>query len=106
MSLPHHVPHRSTVDDAPPEPRFDRHAGGETRYRSSALYVLDLLRGGNPVTLPEDLALAAVDAIEMRDIWRTMYLGAIERLGEAQGMITRQRETLTYLMGADAARAA
>jgi hypothetical protein len=75
-------------------------------YRETARYVGDLLLGGDPATRTEDLALAAVDAIELRDTWRTMYLGAIEQLGEAQRMIRRQRETIDYLMGADRAEAA
>jgi hypothetical protein len=106
MSLPHNVCHRSVIDDAPPEPRFDLHQGGEARCRSSALYILDLLRGGHPATLPEDLALAAADAIETRDSFQRCYHSALEKLGAAQKTIARQRETIAYLMRADHVEAA
>jgi hypothetical protein len=70
--------------------------------------VRDLLLAGDPATLTEDLALAAVDAIEMRDSYRAGLTSAFARLAaaqhslhDAQRMMARQRETIAYLMGAD-----
>jgi hypothetical protein len=87
---------------------IDRHsAAPETQpYRETARYIGDLLLGGDPATLTEDLALAAVDAIEMRDAYQAALSSALEQLGAAKTMIERQRETIAYLMGADRAEAA
>jgi hypothetical protein len=76
-----------------------QHDGGD--YRASARYVCDLMLAGDPATLTEDLALAAVDAIEMRDSYRAWLSSALANLHAAQRMIARQRETITYIMDAD-----
>lgn len=75
-------------------------------YRETARYIGDLVLGGDPATLTEDLALAAVDAIERRDAYKAALSSALERLNAEQVMTARQRATIAYLMGADRAEAA
>ncbi len=105
MSLQRNPPLRSSSRDAKdlsPDINFASDDGRD--YRASACYVRDLMLAGDPATLTEDLALAAVDAIDMRDSYRAVLTRAFARVAAAQRMIARQRETITYLM--DAARGA
>jgi hypothetical protein len=103
MSLQQSVPSRSSssgAKDLSPDINFASHDDG-CDYRASARYVRDLVLAGDPATLTEDSALAAVDAIEMRDSYRAVLTSAFARLAAARRMIARQRETITYLMDAD-----
>jgi hypothetical protein len=103
MSLQQSALSRSSSRDAKdlsPDINFaSQDDGGD--YRASARHVRDLLLAGDSATLTEDLALAAVDAIDMRDTYRTVLSSALAQLGAAQKMIARQRETITCLMDAD-----
>ncbi|HWB17015.1 MAG TPA: hypothetical protein VG538_11470 [Vicinamibacterales bacterium] len=102
MSLQQSVPSRSSssgAKDLSPDINFASHDDG-CDYRASARYVRDLVLAGDPATLTEDLALAAVDAIDMRDSYRAGLSSAVARERAALRIIARQRETITYLMDA------
>jgi hypothetical protein len=111
MSLQQSAPSRSSssgAKDLSPDINFNFASDDERDYRASARYLRDLMLAGDPATLTEDLALAAVDAIEMRDSYRVALSRALARQGaaqhslhDAQRMMARQRETIAYLMGAD-----